>query len=148
MQALRLPARAKSLDAFRTFAADALRQSGLEPSALGRVELVLEELLTNIFRHAYGGGPGDVELACSADGGAFCLKLTDWGPPFNPLTQPAPDTSAPLDSRPIGGLGIHLVRHASDSLDYRREGDRNVVTVCVRPPRPAGEKPSKEEGPR
>ncbi len=128
METLRLPARIESLEPFREFvdraAGEAMR------GRFAQIELVLEEVLTNLVRHAYKGGDGEAEVGCETQpDGAFRLRFTDWGPPFNPLEQSAPDVNAGLEDRQIGGLGIHLVRHAADEVSYRREGGTNVLTV-------------------
>jgi len=57
------------------------------------------------------------------------LTVSDDGVPFDPLAVAPPDTSLPLEQRPLGGLGIHLVRHLVDEVTYERRGDRNVLTL-------------------
>jgi len=52
--------------------------------------------------------------------------------PFDPLAQPPADVSRPIEHRPVGGLGIHLLRELSEALDYRRDGGRNVLTFRLR----------------
>ncbi len=55
--------------------------------------------------------------------------MFDNGCPFNPLDRPEVDTAIPLDEKPIGGLGVHLMRRFMDELDYRREDGRNVFRM-------------------
>ena len=58
--------------------------------------------------------------------------IADSGKPFDPLEDaPVPDVDAPIDERPIGGLGIYLVRNMMDDMQYRREGDRNYITLVA-----------------
>ncbi len=131
MDTLRLPAELDSLEQFRAFVNRKAEECGLGPELLLKIELVLEEILTNQVRHAYKETKGEAEVRCRTRGdGGFCLELADWGPPFNPLEQAPPDTDLPLEERGIGGLGIHLVRNMSDHLEYRREGGQNILTVC------------------
>jgi len=130
-------ARLDALPALSEFVTTRAAAGGLSKELLAKVELVVEEIFTNQVRHAYRGQGGDVEVECSqTDPGAFCVRFTDWGPPFDPRQYPPPDTKLPLDQREPGGLGLHLVRNMASAFDYRREGDRNVVTVCFG--RPAG----------
>jgi serine/threonine-protein kinase RsbW len=57
------------------------------------------------------------------------VTVTDDGHPFNPLDLPEPDTSLPMEDRPIGGLGIHLLRKMSDRMEYERRDGKNQVTL-------------------
>jgi anti-sigma regulatory factor (Ser/Thr protein kinase) len=56
------------------------------------------------------------------------VEIADYGRIFNPLTADPPDLSRGLADRPIGGLGVFLVRSMVDSIEYRREGDRNILS--------------------
>jgi anti-sigma regulatory factor (Ser/Thr protein kinase) len=60
----------------------------------------------------------------------FCLEVIDEAAPFDPLGIAPPNLTPALGDRPIGGLGIHLVRSLADEITYGREAGRNVVTVC------------------
>ena len=100
---------------------------------MNNIELVLEELLMNAALHAYPKEvQGEVEIGCATDRNIFILSFTDWGIPFNPLTHVDPDLQVPLEEREIGGLGIMLVKKLSDRVEYRRERDKNVLTVRIR----------------
>jgi len=135
MESLRLPAKLESLERFREFVAAQAMESGLDARLLPKIELVLEEILTNQVMHAYKERGGEADVACfPRPDGCFCLQLTDWGPVFDPLKQSAPDTSAPLEDRRIGGLGIHLVKNMADHLEYRRDDGKNILTVCFKKP--------------
>ncbi len=133
MQTLRLPSRLESLEPFRQFLAERAADVNLAPATLSKAELVLEEIVANHVMHAYKDAPGETEVACFLRRDeSFCLQIADWGEPFDPLSQPPPDTTAPLEERKIGGLGIHLVKNMADHLEYRREGGKNILTVCFR----------------
>ena len=58
--------------------------------------------------------------------------MEDDGRPFNPLNVPEPDTKQLLEVRPIGGLGIHLVRKLIDELEYRRQNDKNILIMKLK----------------
>jgi serine/threonine-protein kinase RsbW len=58
--------------------------------------------------------------------------VRDSGVEFNPLDQNQPDLDLPLDRRPVGGLGIFLVRTLAVSVKYRRDGSRNILSFLVR----------------
>lgn len=94
------------------------------------LRLVLEELVVNVVNYAYGeGGDGPLDITVENRDNAIVITLTDQGVPFNPLEQEAPDTDLPPEDRPIGGLGIFLVREMMDNVSYRYEDGRNILTV-------------------
>ena len=129
MERLRLPAKLPSLDSFRAFVNRSAVAAGAGPEVLLKIELVLEELLVNHVLHAYGSGEGDSEVACFCRPGVFCLEVVDEAGPFDPLGHKSPDLTLAPGDRPIGGLGIHMVRSLADEVTYRREGGRNVITA-------------------
>jgi anti-anti-sigma factor len=101
--------------------------------------LAVEEVLTNIVRHAYGGngeGKIDIELRLRPEG--VRLRVVDTGPLFNPLEQRLRNPDVPLAERPLGGHGIILVKGLVDECEYAREGETNVLTLhWARPAQPA-----------
>jgi serine/threonine-protein kinase RsbW len=106
----------------------------LSDSALNAINVSLDEILTNIISYGYDDERDHV-IAVSlalADDGTLTIEVDDDGKPFNPLEMPEPDTSAAIDDRPIGGLGIHLVLRLMDDVRYRRENDRNLLTLKYR----------------
>ena len=111
-------------------AKDALSGVQLTPEAVYGVELVLEEVLSNVAKYAYApGSRGFVELDVENWEGTVLLRFADSGPPFDPLSVPPPP---PILSRERpGGLGISLVRSIASAVRYRREGDRNVLEVEI-----------------
>jgi anti-sigma regulatory factor (Ser/Thr protein kinase) len=91
--------------------------------------LVLEEILVNVIRYAYPAGePGSVEVDYTVEGtGQLWVQVSDKGREFDPLAADPPDLSRGLADRPIGGLGIFLVKSIAESITYCREGDRNIL---------------------
>ena len=101
------------------------------PDLVFKMNLALEELGVNIIN--YSGATGDIEISLAADGDSVTVEISDDGRPFNPLLdQEAPDVSAPLGDRPIGGLGIHLVRSMMDEMRYSREDGKNKLSMTKR----------------
>ena len=106
---------------------------GLPRRPVGQLQLALEEHVTNIIR--YAGDPNDaaqVTVLAHLEGNELVAEVRDQGPPFNPLELPPPNLHQPIDERPLGGLGVHLMRQLTDRLDYRREGSTNVLTLHKR----------------
>jgi len=100
---------------------------------LHEVQLALEEHLTNIVRYGYQDDAEHqikVTLALTPD--ALRIQIEDDGCPFNPLEHPTPDLSKPIDERPIGGMGIHMMRKSLDGMEYRRESGKNILTMAKR----------------
>jgi serine/threonine-protein kinase RsbW len=126
---LRLPAVQESLESFREFVLD--HATGLSPEVTLKIDLVLEELLLNVFNYAYGPDDnGTVEVECGiVDGLGFVLRVRDSGKSFNPLAQPRPDVQSDIEHRERGGLGILLVQNMSVSQHYRCEEGSNVLEV-------------------
>jgi serine/threonine-protein kinase RsbW len=110
--------------------------AGFPPARVREMELVVEEVLVNICRHAYSDASGEVEIRCvRADSEHLCVEFIDSGKPFNILASPAPDLTVGVDERQVGGLGIPLIRAMMNKVSYCREGDRNILRVTARLPR-------------
>lgn len=98
-----------------------------------RINLALEELLTNTIKYGYadrGAHEIVVELRQSGDG--VTVEIVDDGQPFDPTQAPTPDLRASIEQRTIGGLGLHLVRTLMDEVRYHRDDGRNRVTLVNR----------------
>jgi phosphoserine phosphatase RsbU/P len=94
------------------------------------VRLALDELLSNVIKYAYEDE--DVHrIALKLEmGSPFALTIADDGKPFNPLEDaPPPVLDGPVEDRPIGGLGLHILQKMGMKLDYRRENSRNLLRV-------------------
>jgi serine/threonine-protein kinase RsbW len=117
------------LDAVEAWA----EKSGLPPKALFRLNLVLEELATNIVSHGYrDSGNGTVDVSVLDDGEAVTLTLRDRAAEFDPfISAPEADLDEPMHTRRIGGLGVHFVKQVARSYEYRRERDENHIVVTL-----------------
>ncbi|MDE0173699.1 MAG: ATP-binding protein [Defluviicoccus sp.] len=103
---------------------------GLSPDIAFAVNLSVDELLTNTIRYGYpNGGSHRIAMTVRLDGGVLQVELEDEAEPYDPTTVPHPDIGAPIEARPIGGLGVHFVREMMDGFAYRRGEDRNIVTL-------------------
>ncbi len=101
------------------------------PGAVRRsLNVALDELLANELLHGMTGrGDGSVTVEVALDLERVTVTITDDGPPFDPFRQASPDTTLSVDERPIGGLGIHLVRELMDEVSYQRRDGQNVVVL-------------------
>lgn len=134
MAAIRARADLSSLPLIREYVLDTAAAAGLHGDIPPKLDLVLEEVLVNVANHAYGPNGGDVEVHCSIKktdtGDTFCFEMRDWGTYFDPLEAEKPDTTADIDDRPIGGLGLLLVTTLADDCTYARQGEMNLLSLC------------------
>ncbi len=103
-----------------------------EPSTkdLFSLQLALEELITNIVTHGYtDGGVHTFTVVLSAGAGCIRAVITDDAPAYDPFARAEVDTSLPLEDRPIGGLGVHLVKKLMDVSHYERLDGKNILTI-------------------
>lgn len=101
--------------------------------------LAIEELVTNCLKYGHDHPRGHcVAVRVEYVDGELRLRVEDDGRPFNPLDRPAPDLTLPAGERPLGGLGLHLLRRMFDRMEYRRVGGRNEVRLFKRDPAVAG----------
>ena len=100
-----------------------------EPVAVS-LNLALEEAVTNVIMYAYPEGTeGQVDLKAVRRQDTLEFTLTDSGKPFDPTAAPEADTTLGVKERPIGGLGIFLVRKIMDSVTYRRTDGKNILSM-------------------
>ena len=131
---IRVPATLESLHVLLEFVTSCAERRGVGQARIREIELVMEELLVNIFNYAYPDRPGDVEMVCRLDdAGSLLVEIADEGIPFNILTREDPDHEAGIEERNIGGLGIFFVKRFIRDIRYRREGGRNILTLTVDP---------------
>jgi sigma-B regulation protein RsbU (phosphoserine phosphatase) len=106
------------------------RETGIRGEPMEDLRLALEEIVANVVRHGYGEGqPGEIEIRVGLAGDTVRLEVRDHARPFNLLEAPGPDLEVPLDDRPSGGLGVHLVRRLMDRVDYAREEGENRLIL-------------------
>jgi len=106
------------------------RHQSLAPKVVHDLNLVLEEILTNIISYGYTDNrEHEISVNLSLEPGEVRVDVEDDGQPFNPLEAPEADTTRPLEERTIGGLGIHLVRKLMDRIEYRRQEGKNRLVM-------------------
>jgi serine/threonine-protein kinase RsbW len=127
----RVPADPQQLAVLNQFLRAFWTAAALAPGAIQPFELALEEIFMNIVTH--GSEPGRTPcVEVTLDGGpgeSATMTVEDDGPEFDPLSLPPPDLSVGLDQRPVGGLGVFLVRQMMDTVSYQRVGTRNQLRM-------------------
>lgn len=109
-----------------------LEEMGADHKTAYKVRLALDELLTNVVSYAYEGKEGgeiEISYKIADDPRSITLSIADEGKAFNPLETEDPDLALDVAERKIGGLGIFLVKNVMDEIDYRREDERNILTI-------------------
>ena len=112
------------------------------------INLALDELITNSVTYGFDGvADPKIEVTVRIDGDTLVLTTLDNGRRFDPTASESPDLDAPVEERPIGGLGLHIVQTFADRVVYKFEDGRNRLTLehDLNPPSPQGGRPSGEE---
>jgi anti-sigma regulatory factor (Ser/Thr protein kinase) len=101
--------------------------------AMYLVSLAIEELVTNCVKYGYRDSKAHtIDVVLSVENGTLTMDVIDDGNPFNPLEAPRPDLSLPIEARPAGGLGLHLLRELADEARYERRDSTNRLTLIKR----------------
>lgn len=109
-----------------------LTEHAMPQEAIFRVNLAIEEIVTNIIKYGYDDTNAHViKVFLDLSPVIIHLRLEDDGHSFNPLQAPEPDIHLPLNQRKIGGLGLHLVREIVGHIAYRREKDVNILEMDI-----------------
>jgi serine/threonine-protein kinase RsbW len=114
----------------RAIVRDVAAASDAPADCLDDLIQAVDEAATNVIRHGYRGRPGWIHLTAELVGDDIVISLEDEAPPFDPTRVPPPDLSVPPQHRRPGGMGIHLMRLATDSMVHRpRPGGGNILTL-------------------
>lgn len=130
MNEIIVPAKIEYLDRVMSFVKECLSGYDIDHIEYA-LELGVEELFTNIVNYAYTEMTGEVVVRGEIELTPLLCRFSfiDRGIPFNPLEREMPDTGLPIEERPIGGLGIFLVRKLFDEIYYEYKDHCNVFTV-------------------
>jgi serine/threonine-protein kinase RsbW len=128
---LRTPAKLENLGRLIAALSDCAKVQGFGQEKISKIELAAEEALVNIFRYAYPKAPGDVEMVCRSKGDRFAIEIIDSGIPFDATAMQVWEVTEGNHERQPGGLGIFLMKKMMDEVCYRREKDRNILTLTI-----------------
>lgn len=129
MSRLKTQASLDKLEEVQDFIGRQLEAYGVTAKAMLQIQLAVEEMFVNIAHYAYAPKSGEAVVECEQDEDMVRITLTDWGVPFNPLTKEDADITLSAEERPIGGLGIFMVKKFMDRLDYRYEDGKNIFSM-------------------
>jgi anti-sigma regulatory factor (Ser/Thr protein kinase) len=132
-QSLTLIAKPESLTPVTEFVRKGAHEANLPELHMRQLELMIEEILVNIWRYSYPeGAPGTIEVTYSVPRpGEMEIEVADQGVAFDPLKADPPDLTLDLAQRPVGGLGILLLKSFARSLKYRRQLGWNRLSFGI-----------------
>ncbi|MDR1509609.1 MAG: ATP-binding protein [Synergistaceae bacterium] len=129
------PAEISEIENVYGFISRILSESGLDAAVATLFELAADEIFSNIVKYGYESeasrtaADAAVYIAIHIGDDAVSMTFRDRGNPFDPLQTHPPDLSLGLDERPVGGLGIHIVKNSFDDVRYSFEEGFNVFTL-------------------
>ncbi len=131
MAELRIEATLQNLDRVLAFLDEQLEALDCPPRIQMQLDIAVEELFVNIAHYAYAPKTGSavVRLEIERDPRAVAITFMDRGMPYDPLAKPDPDVTLSAEERPIGGLGIFMVKESMDEVVYRRQDGKNILTI-------------------
>ncbi len=125
-----IPGRLSEVDAVARRVEEFGDAHGLPGPKVYVINLALDELITNVVSYGFGGvAEPEIRITLRIEGGALVLIMDDNGQPFDPTRDMPTDITSPLTERPIGGLGLYLVKSFADRLSYEFADGRNRVIV-------------------
>jgi len=129
-QAITLRNELEEVEPLHTFIETVCSDNDVDDMATGMINLAIEELVVNVINYAYPEGEqGEIDVECQCDGATLTFTISDAGKAFDPTQADDADITLSAEERPIGGLGIHLVRNIMDTMAYRRQEGRNILTL-------------------
>ena len=131
LASVRMSAKLENLGTFIRSLSNCAKTQGFGQEKISRMELAAEEALVNVFHYAYPEQPGDVEMICRLQGKRLAIEIIDSGIPFDAPAMPVPEVIDGDHEREPGGLGILLMKKVMDEVRYRREKDRNILTLII-----------------
>ena len=126
---LKISADVANLDQVLEFVETRLEAHDASMKSITQISIAVEEIYVNIAHYAYGDSTGDATIQVSFDDRVFVITFIDTGMPYDPLAKPDPDITLSVEEREIGGLGIYMVKKSMDDVIYKRDGNKNVLTL-------------------
>ena len=110
----------------------ATREWNLSAELSKSIDMCAEEIFANIVFYAYPEEQGTLEAQITKNGDKISLRFEDNGIEYNPLEKPDPDITLPPEDRPLGGLGIYMVKQMAENVSYERKKNKNILTITFR----------------
>jgi len=128
MKELTIAAKVENLNTVLDFVNAELESVDCGVKMATQIAIAVEEIFVNIAHYAYSPKTGDATIRMAVDP-EIIIVFEDSGKPFNPLEKEDADITKSAKEREIGGLGILMVKKIMDSLEYKNEKDKNILTL-------------------
>jgi len=129
MNELIIEAKLENMDAVQDFIS--ARIEDCPKKIRNQIGIAVDEVFSNIARYAYNPDVGGATVRIAVDDD-ITIEFEDSGAAYDPLAKEDPDVSLSAEEREIGGLGLFMVKNLMDSVEYRREGTKNILTIKKR----------------
>jgi anti-sigma regulatory factor (Ser/Thr protein kinase) len=129
MKEMTVAARLENIEVVTAFIDAFLEDADCPVKTQMQIDVAVDEVMSNIAHYAYPDGEGMVTVSLEEKENTVQIFFRDSGIPYDPLTAKAPDLSLSAEDRPIGGLGIHMVKKMMDAVSYRYENGQNMLTL-------------------
>ena len=131
MKQIKVKADTAELDNVLSFADTILEELGCSVKAQMQIDIAIEEIFVNIAHYAYPEAEGEAVIYVEPGEGSSSVTITfeDEGIPYDPLKNEDPDITLSADDRPIGGLGIFMVKKSMDEVSYEYKDGKNRLTI-------------------
>lgn len=131
MDILKIEAKVDNLDEVLVFVDERLESCDCPMKIQTQIDIAVEEIFVNIASYAYAPGSGNAEIGVeiSDDPLEAIIRFVDSGMPYDPLAKEDPDITLPAEERPIGGLGIYMVKQSMDHVEYEHKDGQNIFTI-------------------
>jgi anti-sigma regulatory factor (Ser/Thr protein kinase) len=134
MPTITLQAKKENFEALMEFVVGVAEKIGFQKSGLYKINLAAEEAIINVIKYAYPDPQEKEQLTLTCEPltdpqQGLKLQIIDRGTPFDPLAQADPETGQSIEKRPIGGLGIYMIKNTADHVSYKRKNDTNILTI-------------------
>ncbi len=116
----------KLTDSFSSYG----KKNHLDDDSIFDFCVALDEIVNNIVNYGYNGeSVHEIKINFSLKKDLICVCVSDDGKPFNPCELTPPDISKPIEEKPVGGLGFFLVKQLMDSVEYKRQENKNILVL-------------------
>lgn len=129
MAELNIAAKVDNLEEVISFIEGQLEMAGCPMKIMMQINIAVEEIFVNIAHYAYGDNEGNALIKTEIVEDKMKITFIDSGVPYNPLAKEDPDVTLPLEERPVGGLGIFMVKKIMDEMYYEYSEGKNILVI-------------------